>query len=123
MGIEESTPTPKYEKNFGFRIYKIFNKSPLKNLGIKELSDFIIPPNEIYERKMSFRQYLKEKINQKIKLKIYSLLTRSFKEFEILVNGIDNEEEGILGCSVHFENYISAERKLLHVLKVKKNSF
>ena len=47
MGNEGTTQAPKYEKNYAFRIYKIFNNSPLKHLGIKEISDFIIPPNEI----------------------------------------------------------------------------
>ena len=123
MGIEETTPTPTYEKNFAFRIYKIFNNSPLKQLRVKELSDFIIPPNDLYSRKISFQQFLQEKKNQKIKLKIYSLLNRKIKEIEITVNDDNDNKEGLLGCSINYENYISAERKLLHVIKVKDNSF
>ncbi len=122
MGNEGTIKAPKYEKNYAFRIYKIFNNSPLKHLGIKEISDFIIPPNEIYSKKISFQQYLQEKMNQKIKLKIYSLLNRNYKEIEILVKDIDNKD-GILGCSLNYENFISADKKLLHVTKVKKNSF
>ena len=122
MGIEESNQAKVYEKDFGFRIYKIFNNSPLKSLGIKELSDFIIPPKEISESQVTFEGWLKQKINQKIKISIYSLLTRSLKEYEIIIN--DNaQKEGLLGCDTNYENYISAERKLLHVIKVKKNSF
>ena len=126
MGIEETNEqpqTPSYEKDYAFRIYKIFNNSPLKHLGIKELSDFIIPPNELYKRKISFQKWLQEKNNQNIKLKIFSLLTKRIKEIEITLNNINNNNEEVLGCSLNFENYKTAERKLLHVLKVKENSF
>ncbi len=126
MGIEETNEqpqTPSYEKDYAFRIYKIFNNSPLKHLGIKELSDFIIPPNELYTRKISFQKWLQEKNNQNIKLKIFSLLTKRIKEIEITLNNINNNNEEVLGCSLNFENYKTAERKLLHVLKVKENSF
>ena len=122
MGIEESIESPKNENEYAFRIYKIFNNSPLKSKGIKELSDFIIPPNELYTRKISFEQWLQEKINQTIKLNIYSLLTRKLNQIEIKVNNIDNKE-GILGCSLNYENFKSANTKLLHIIKVKENSF
>ena len=122
MGTEEDTPGPSNYKNYAFRIYKIFNNSPLKTLGIKELSDFIIPPNELYTRKISLEKWLQEKIDQTVILKIYSLLTRNIKEIQIKINKIDNKE-GLLGCSLNFENFITAERKLLHVLKIKEKSF
>ena len=122
MGIEEETPSLSNNKNYAFRIYKIFNNSPLKTLGIKELSDFIMTPNELYTRKITFEKWLQEKIDQTIKLKIYSLLTRRIKEIQIKLNNINNKE-GLLGCSLNYENFITAERKLLHVLKIKEKSF
>ena len=126
MGIEETTETQtqSYEKDYAFRIYKIYNNSPLKHLGIKELSDFIIPPNELYTKKISFKKWLQENINQKIKIKIFSLLNRKIKEMEILRINIDNNNnDELLGCSINYENYKTAERKVLHVIKVKENSF
>ena len=122
MGIEETTENSIIEKNYAFRIYKIFNNSPLKSLGIKELSDFILPPNELHTRKISFFNWLQEKVGQDIKLKIYSLLTRNIKEFQIKIDNNDNKDCP-LGCEMNVENYISSERKLLHVLKVKENSY
>ena len=122
MGIEESTPNIVYEKDYAFRIYKIYNNSPLRTLGIKELSDFIIPPNELYNKKISFTNWLQEKIDQTIKLKIFSLLSRKIKEIEIKINNIDNKF-GPLGCEMNYENYKSADRKILHVIKVNENSF
>ena len=111
------------QKEYAFRIYKIYNFSPLKRMEIKELSDFIIPPNELYSKGLSFKDYLKDKKNQKIKLKIFSLLYRKIKEIEIDIDDTINDKEGILGCEFNYENFIQAKRKLLHVLKVKENSF
>ena len=122
MGAHQASRPKVYEKDCGFRIYKIYKKSPLKLLGINELTDFIIPPDELNLYKISFEDWLKDYKNQKIKIKIYSLLTRKMKEIEIELKDIDNKDE-ILGCEINYENYISAQEKLLHVIKVKKNSF
>ena len=124
MGDEESkTELNNSQKEYAFRIYKIYNFSPLKRMEIKELSDFIIPPNELYSKGLSFKDYLKDKKNQKIKLKIFSLLYRKIKEIEIDVDDTINDKEGILGCELNYENFIQAQKKLLHVIKVKENTF
>ena len=124
MGDEESkTEVNNSQKEYAFRIYKIYNFSPLKRMEIKELSDFIIPPNELYSKGLSFKDYLKDKKNQKIKLKIFSLLYRKIKEIEIDIDDKINDKEGILGCELNYENFIQAQNKLLHVIKVKENTF
>ena len=113
----------KSAKEYGFRIYKIYNFSPLKRLEIKELSDFIIPPNELYTKGLSFKNYLKEKQNQKIKLKIFSLLKRNTEEIEVEIDDKIDKKEGVLGCELNYENFVQAQQKLLHVIEVKENSF
>jgi hypothetical protein len=124
MGDEVSkTELNNSQKEYAFRIYKIYNFSPLKRMKIKELSDFIIPPNELYSKGLSFKDYLKDKKNQKIKLKIFSLLYRKIKEIEIDIDDTINDKEGILGCELNYENFIQAQKKLLHVIKVKENTF
>ena len=124
MGDEESkTEINNSQKEYAFRIYKIYNFSPLKRMEIKELSDFIIPPNELYSKGLSFKDYLKDKKNQKIKLKLFSLLYRKIKEIEIDIDDTINDKEGILGCELNYENFIQAQKKLLHVIKVKENTF
>ena len=111
-----------YEKDYAFRIYKIFNYSPLKGLKIKELSDFIIPPKELFNKNISFKVWLEKNRKKKISIKIYSLLNRQMRDIEITINN-DECIDVPLGCAVNFENYKTAERKLLHVLKVQKQSF
>ena len=125
MGIDdEPEKLPKKSpKEYAFRIYKIYNFSPLKHLNIKELSDFIIPPKELYETGITFKNFLKEKNNQKIKLKIYSLIYRKIKEIEVEINDTINNNEGVLGCEMNNENFVQAQNKLLHVIKVNENSF
>ena len=123
MGIDDEPQKKINYKEYAFRIYKIFNFSPLKKLDIKELSDFIIPPDELYTKNLTFKNYLKEKKNQKIKLKIFSLLYRKIKSIEVEINEDIDSKEGVLGCEMNYENFIEAQKKLLHVIKVKNNSF
>ena len=123
MGNDETKKkNHKFEIDCGFRIYKMYNNSPFKMLGVKELSDFIIPPKELSSSNLTFEYWLKERKNEKININIYSLLTRKMKEYEITVNEDDNNG-GILGCEVNYENYISAQTKLLHVLSIKNKSY
>ena len=122
MGIDDE-PEKKSFKEYAFRIYKIYNFSPLKKLKIKELSDFIIPPNELYTKGITFKNYLIENKNQKLKLKIFSLLYRKIKEIEVEINDTIINNEGVLGCEMNYENFIDAQNKLLHVINVKDNSF
>ena len=124
MGIDDEPEKKNINpKEYAFRIYKIYNYSPLKRLEIKELSDFIIPPNELNTKQITFKDYIKENTNKKIKLKIFSLLYRKVKEIEIEINDTINNREGVLGCEMNYENFIQAQEKLLHVIKVKENSF
>ncbi len=124
MGIDDSPEKKiKNQKEYAFRIYKIYNYSPLKKFDLKELSDFIIPPKDLQEKKISFKEYLRQNINKKIKLKIFSLLYQKIKEFEIELNENYDNKEGVLGCEMNYENFIEAQKKLLHVIKVKDNSF
>ena len=107
---------------FGFRIYKLIKDGPLDKAGIKEITDFIIPPNEVLFQKNTFKDWIVSIADQTIKIKIYSLLTRNFKIIEVKTNKGDSKD-GILGASVKFENFENADKKLLHVTSVLENSF
>ena len=120
MGVFEETSSNITQ--FGFRIYKLIKDGPLDKVGIKEITDFIIPPNEVLFQKNTFKDWILSIANQTIKIKIYSLLARNFKIIEVKTNKSDSKE-GILGASVKFENYENAEKKLLHVTSVLENSF
>ena len=120
MGVFEETSSNITQ--FGFRIYKLIKDGPLDKAGIKEITDFIIPPNEVLFQKNTFKDWILSIANQTLKIKIYSLLSRNFKIIEVKTNRSDSKE-GILGASVKFENYENAEKKLLHVTSVLENSF
>ena len=120
MGVFEEETTNITQ--FGFRIYKLIKNGPLDKAGIKEITDFIIPPREVLFQKNTFKDWIVSIADQTIKIKIYSLLTRNFKIIEVKTNKSDSKE-GILGASVKFENYENADKKLLHITSVLENSF
>jgi hypothetical protein len=120
MGINESIPID--EKNFGFRLYKIFPNGPLDKVGLKEIENFLIPPEEIYKRQIRFSDYIQENADKKLKLNIYSILKRNFFQVEIQLNKY-GDKNGILGGTIRYENFTTAYKKVLHVIKVKENSF
>ena len=107
---------------FGFRIYKIIKDGPLDKGGAKELTDFIIPPQEVLNKTITFNDWILSLADKTIKIKLYSLLTRSFKEIEIKANPTGSTS-GILGAGVKYEDYENADKRLLHVTSVGENSF
>ena len=121
MGVFEETSSDNIFQ-FGFRIYKLIKDGPLEKAGAKEITDFIIPPDEILYQKKSFKDWILSIADQTLKIRIYSLLTRNFKYIEIKTNKSDSKD-GILGANVKFENFENAEKKLLHVTSVVDNSF
>ena len=118
-GAESAQSNEKYNR---LRIYKLIPNGPLEKSNLKIIDDFIIPPEELFLKKIPFCDWVKEKADQTIKLQIYSLSKRAIKEIETKVNPIGSPE-GFLGGSVRFENYQTAERKVLYALKKKKKSF
>jgi hypothetical protein len=120
MGVEQSNFSSSKLKNFGYRIYKLKKDGILFNLGLKELEDFIIPPENLIDKNISFIDWLKLNKENKIILKIFSILKRNFRTIEINNN---NNNDKILGATIRFENYINAIKKCLHVIKIKENSF
>ena len=119
MGVEQSNFSSSKLKNFGYRIYKLKKDGILFNLGLKELEDFIIPPENLINKNLSFIDWLKLNKENKIILKIFSILKRNFRTIEIN----NNNNDKILGATIRFENYINAIKKVLHVIKIKENSF
>lgn len=115
MGIQETVPLD--ESQFGFRVYKIVKNGPLSKSNIKELSDFIIPPTEIYNLKIPFNEWIKKQKDKIISFKVFSVIYQNFRNINISLNG------GYLGCTVNYENYNTANSKLLHVIKVCDNTF
>ena len=94
MGVFEETSAT--GSQFGFRIYKLIKDSPLEKAGLKEMTDFIIPPNEVLSQKNTFNDWILSLAHKTIKTKIYSLLNRNFKEVEVKTNHIGMKDR-ILG--------------------------
>lgn len=119
MGITESTLID--EKFCGFRVYKIIPGGPLDQSGIKELEDFIIPPADLCLHKQPFYEYIRINSGKKLNLNVYSLTTRTFSDFEI-TPGINEKGQGYLGATVRYENWNTADKNVLRVLRVREDS-
>ena len=120
MGVYDSLPLD--SQRYGYRIYTLVKNGPLFLSEASELSDFIIPPQDVIDKKISFSDWVLSIANQELNLRIYTLKTRTFKDIIIKTNDKDNKD-GILGASVRFENWSISHKKVLHILKVEKNSF
>ena len=120
MGIMDNSGN--YSKKYALRIYTIIKDGPLYKSGAKELTDFIIPPEEVISNQISFEEWVKTRSNQEIILSLYSLLTKKFRDVKIKTNPLGSKE-GVLGASVQKENWTEANKKILHIISVKENSF
>ena len=109
-------------RKYGLRIYTIIKNGPLDKGGAKELSDFIIPSEEVMSRQMNFEEWVQTHANQEVTISLYSLLTKKFRDIKITTNPIGSKE-GVLGASVRKENWTIANKKVLHITSVAENSF
>lgn len=120
MGGSQETPSD--PSQFGFRIYKLIKDGPLEKGGAKEITDFIIPPFEVLSKQNPFNDWILSLADKTITIKLYSLMYRGFKYIEIKTNPFGSKE-GILGASVKYENFETADKNLLHITSVAENSF
>lgn len=120
MGVYESLPVD--QKLFAFRVYQLNKDGPLYQCGIKELTDFLIPPNEVYDNKIPFATWISSNAGKEINLSVYSLSTRAINDISVKVNAT-NEKGGYLGGAVRYENWVNAHKSALHVTHVKTDSF
>ena len=101
-------------------IYTLVKNGPLFLSKVSELSDFIIPSQEVIDKKISFSDWISSIANKELNLRIYTLKTRTFKDIIIKTND-KNNKDGILGASVRYENWSISHKKVLHILKVEEN--
>lgn len=121
MGIVESSSLD--QQFFGFRIYKLFDEGPLKQTGVCELEDFIIPPEDIVTNSVPFTDFIKQNLNSSVTFRVFNLRRRNFKEISVVPRtDWGDGKHGALGASVRYENYVSAHKNILRVLKTNENS-
>ena len=120
MGVYETLPVD--AKRFGFRIYHLSKDGPLHKAGLNEFSDFLIPPDEVYENKKPFSDWISQHAGQVLNLQVYSLKNRVFKPLTVKANPKDSKD-GYLGAAIRYENWSIAHKNVLHVINVKENSF
>jgi hypothetical protein len=121
MGITESHAIE--EKYYGFRIYRLNPFGPLFKAGLRELEDFIIPPDEVFDNNIPFYEFVRRNANKPVNLQIYSVSKRVFFHVDLIPNNTwGTPEDGFLGAAVRYENWSSAHHNLLRVIRVKEGS-
>ena len=111
-------------KYYGFRIYKILENGPISKVGsIKELEDFIIPP-EGFDKKLEFSKFLAKNNGKTINLSIYSIRTRSIRTIDLTPDDkwTEDKSKGFLGANVRYENWAMAHKNVLRFIDIKSNS-
>ena len=120
MGLMESNGED--AKKYGLRIYTLIKDGPLDRGGAQELTDFIIPPEELYNNQINFQEWVELHANQEVTLSLYSLSTKKFRDIKILTNPLGSKD-GVIGASVKRENWTIANKNVLHIVSVAENSF
>jgi hypothetical protein len=63
-------------QRYGYRIYTLVKNVPLFLSKVSELSDFIIPSQEVIDKKISFSDWISSIANKELNLRNYTLKTR-----------------------------------------------
>ena len=74
MGVYDSLPQD--SQRYGYRIYTLVKNVPLFLSKVSELSDFIIPSQEVIDKKISFSDWISSIANKELNLRNYTLKTR-----------------------------------------------
>eukprot|EP00826_Nyctotherus_ovalis_P012484 TRINITY_DN13307_c0_g1_i4.p2 TRINITY_DN13307_c0_g1~~TRINITY_DN13307_c0_g1_i4.p2 ORF type:complete len:205 (+),score=56.19 TRINITY_DN13307_c0_g1_i4:155-769(+) len=103
-------------EGLGYRITSIDPDSPLSNLGIEPMLDFIVYADVV----TPFEEYLSNNENKETTIKLYNIVTREFRE--LTATPRKWQGEGLLGVNVRFEDYVTAHARAIHVLNFYVNS-
>ena len=63
-------------QRYGYSIYTLVKNVPLFLSKVSELSDFIIPSQEVIDKKISFSDWISSIANKELNLRNYTLKTR-----------------------------------------------
>jgi hypothetical protein len=63
-------------QRYRYRIYTLVKNVPLFLSKVSELSDFIIPSQEVIDKKISFSDWISSIANKELNLRNYTLKTR-----------------------------------------------
>ena len=107
---------PGGDAQMGYRIISIDSGSPLSNLGIEPMLDYIV----YTDPKTSFEEYLSNNEDKEIKIKLYNIITKAFRELSITPRKWQGD--GLLGVNVVYEDYSTAHARVIHVLSFYANS-
>jgi len=102
--------------HIGYRILSIDEDSPLANLGLEPMIDFIIlpqKPNEVPSF-LFLENLIKSQQNDDLELSIFNIATRLIRK--ISVKPLQHNKKSYLGITARAEDYANAHIRAIHVL-------
>mmetsp|Transcript_25147 Transcript_25147/g.39729 ORF Transcript_25147/g.39729 Transcript_25147/m.39729 type:complete len:559 (-) Transcript_25147:161-1837(-) len=112
------------EPSCGYQIGRVVPNSPAHKAGLVPFFDFIqdVDGNPIEQRQSTFfREYLLKAVGRQIILKVFNGKTRVHRELPLTPNN-NWGGQGLLGCSINWEDIEKAMTFGWHILDVQPNS-
>eukprot|EP00906_Rhabdomonas_costata_P035915 RCo050440 len=110
--------------HFGYQIGRVVANSPAHGAGLVPFFDFIlsIDQNVIADKESSFfREYLAQSIGRMIKLEVFNSKTGTIRDVYLTPSNVWGGQ-GLLGCSINWENIEASSSNCWHILDVNPGS-
>eukprot|EP00667_Euglena_gracilis_P016746 EG_transcript_17554 len=108
------------EPSCGYQIGRVVPNSPAHKAGLVPFFDFIqIVDNHPIEQRPAtfFREYLMKSVGQQIQLKVFNTKTNTYRDVYMVPNNSWGGQ-GLLGCSINWEDIEKAMTYAWHILDV-----
>ena len=102
------------------RIIKVKPDSPVSDLPIEPMIDFILYVPSDTNPNMTIESYLSANENKEIEMTFFNIASQ--KTWKRKITPRKWKGEGLLGVTLHNEDYKTAHNKVIHILEFKVNS-
>ncbi|ORZ41381.1 GRASP55/65 PDZ-like domain-domain-containing protein, partial [Catenaria anguillulae PL171] len=109
----------------GFHVLKVRDHSPAFHAGLLSYFHFIVAVNgqSLDHDASLFPATIKASIDQPVLLTVYSARSNDYSELSITPQWwTDNQQDGLIGCSIRYCDYQGALAHVWHVVEVLPNS-
>ncbi len=108
--------------NVGYRVLSVAPGSPLGNVGLVPMLDFLVYPDPEGPEQQghSFGDMLASNLNRSITLSVFNMASQQIRK--VTFTPRKWQGEGLLGLEVRPENYATASQRVIRVLSAPSNS-
>lgn len=124
MGAEQSSPKGNLR---GYQIVWVLPNSPAEKARLSPFFDFIVSVDQVdlsdngMLKPNFFVEYIQKTVNQPVRLGVFSTKTCDFREVNLVPRN-DWGGDGLLGCSIRYQQVSKSIDFVWHILDVEQNS-